>query len=143
MQDEIGADRDFVDGAAFSIGDKLSFQDMRGTELARIEQKVLSLKTTYRIYSGNALAATVVKKPFTLFREVFDVEDAAPGDLDATGDFLDREYELTRDGRPVATVSKAFFSLSDSYGVEIADGEDDVLLLAVAVVIDQVSHDER
>ena len=85
----------------------------------------------------------MVKKPFTLFREVFDVEDAAPGDLDATGDFLDREYELTRDGRPVATVSKAFFSLSDSYGVEIADGEDDVLLLAVAVVIDQVSHDER
>ena len=144
VTDETGADRFFVDGAAFSIGDKLSFQhaDTR-EELVRIEQKVLSLKTTYRIMQGDAIVATVVKKPFTFFKEVFEVEDAAPGDLDAEGDFFDREYRFTRDGRTVGTVSKKFFSLSDSYGVEIAEGEDAVLLLAVTVVIDQISHDEN
>ena len=143
IRDEAGTDRYFVDGKAFSLGDKLSFQDMNGTELVRIEQKLLSLKTTYRILRGEEVVATVVKKPFTFFREVFEVEDAAPGDLDAEGDFLDREYTFTRDGRPVGRVSKQFFSLSDSYGVEVADGEDDVLLLAVTVVIDQISHDGK
>lgn len=143
IQDETGADRFFVDGAAFSIGDKLSFQDMDGNELVRIEQRILSLKTTYRIVQGDTIVATVTKKPFTFFREVFEVEDAAPGDLDATGDFFDRDYALTRDGRTVATVSKKFFSMTDSYGVDVADGEDSVLLLAVVVVIDQVSHDEN
>ena len=143
IKDESGADRFFVDGKVFAIGDKLSFQDMSGNELARIEQKVLSLVKTYRIYRDGRLAATVKKKPFTFFRDVFELEDAAPGDLDAEGDFFDREYAFTRDGRTVAVVSKRFFSWTDTYGVEIADGEDDVLILAATVVIDQCSHDEE
>ena len=142
IQDEAGEDRFFVDGAAFSFGDKLSFQDMAGTELCRIEQKVLSLKTTYRILRGEEVVATVVKKPFTFFKDVFEVEDAAPGDLDAAGDFLNHDYAFTRDGRPVGRVSKQFFALADTYGVDVADGEDPVLLLAITVVIDQVCHED-
>jgi uncharacterized protein YxjI len=143
IKDESGQDRYFVDGKAFSIGDKLAFQDMQGNELARIEQKVLSIGKKYRIYRDGKEVATVKKMPFTLFREVFDVEDAAAGDLDATGDFFDREYQFTRDGRPVAAVSKKYFSWTDTYGVDIAEGEDDVLILACTVVIDMCSHDER
>ena len=142
IKDSAGQDRYFVDGHAFSLGDKATFEDMQGNELARIEQKLLSLGRTYRIYEGDTLAATVKKKKFTLFRDVFSIEDEAAGDLDATGDFLDHEYQITRDGRPIASVSKRFFSLSDTYGVDIADGEDDVLILAIAVVIDMSSHDE-
>ncbi len=142
IKDENGTDRYFVDGKAFSIGDKLSFQDMAGNELARIEQKLLTLRTSYRIYKDGKLAATVKKKRFTLFRDAFVLDDAAPGDLDAQGDFLDREYTFTRDGRTVATVSKRFFSWTDTYGVDVADGEDDVLILAATVVIDQCSHDD-
>ncbi len=143
IKDANGNDRYFVDGKVFSIGDKLSFQDMSGNELARIEQKVLSLVKNYRIYRDDQLIATVKKKPFTLFREVFELEDAAPGDLDATGDFFDREYEFTRDGATVARVSKRFFSWTDTYGVDIAEGEDDVLILAATVVIAQCCHDEK
>jgi uncharacterized protein YxjI len=142
VKDENGVDRYFVDGKAISIGDKLSFQDMQGNELARIEQKVLTIGTTYRIYRDDRPIATVKKKWFTLFHDAFDVEDAAAGDLDAKGDFFDREYEFTRDGRTIATVSKRFFSWTDTYGVDIAEGEDDVLILAVAVVIDMCCHDE-
>ncbi|WP_164103666.1 LURP-one-related/scramblase family protein [Candidatus Laterigemmans baculatus] len=142
IKDANGADRFFVDGKAFSLGDKLVFEDMQGHELARIEQKLLSFGKAYRILRDGRPVATVKKKIFTLFRDVFDVEDAAAGDLDATGDFLDREYQFTRDGRPVATVSKRFFSWTDTYGVDIAEGEDDVLILACAVVIDMCSHEE-
>jgi uncharacterized protein YxjI len=143
IKDADGADRYFVDGKAFAIGDKLSFQDMAGNELVRIEQKILTLFKTYRIYRDGRLVATVKKKPFTLFRDAFELEDAAPGDLDAHGDFLGLEYTFTRDGRTVATVSKRFFSWTDTYGVDVAEGEDDVLILAAAVVIDLCCHGDK
>ncbi len=62
-------------------------------------------------------------------------------DLEAKGDF--HEYAFTRAGRSVATVSKQWFSWSDTYGVDIAEGEDEVLILASSVVIDMVCHDDR
>jgi len=40
-------------------------------------------------------------------------------------------------------VSKKFFSLSDTYGVDVVEGEDHVLILACTVVIDLCSHDEH
>ena len=101
-----------------------------------MRQKLLTIGTRFRIVRGGQPVATVHKKFFTLFRDAFDIEDAAAGDLDATGDFIDHEYRFTRDGRTIATVSKRFFSWTDTYGVEISEGEDDVLILACAVVID-------
>ena len=143
IKDETGADRYFVDGRALSLGDKLSFQDMQGNELAFISQRLLSWGPTYEIYERGQRVATIKKKIFTLFRDVFEMEDAAAGDLDATGDFFDLEYTFTRDGRTIATVSKRFFSWTDTYGVDIADGEDEILILAAAVVIDMVSHEKN
>ena len=56
------------------------------------------------------------------------------------GNFLDREYTFTRAGEVIATVSKKWFSWTDTYGVDVAEGEDDVLILASAVVIDLICH---
>lgn len=131
-----------VDGKVLALGDKAAIRDLQGREVGRIEQRLLSLGTKYDIYRDGRPMATVKKKRFTLFRDVFDIEDAAAGDLDAEGDFFDREYRFTRDGRTIATVSKHYFSFTDSYGLDIADGEDDVLILACAVVIDMCCHDE-
>lgn len=142
IRDADNRDRYVVDGKVFALGDKLAIRDMQGHEVGRIEQRLLSLGTKYDIYRDGRSMATVKKKRFTLFRDVFDVEDAAAGDLDAEGDFFDREYRFTRDGRTIATVSKHYFSLTDSYGVDIAEGEDEVLILACAVVIDMCCHDE-
>ena len=47
-----------------------------------------------------------------------------------------------RQGREVARVSKAYFSWSDTYGIDIDDDEDDITILATAVVIDLVCHDD-
>jgi uncharacterized protein YxjI len=143
IKDDQGRDRYFVDGKVFAIGDKASFQDMQGNELLRIDQKALSLQKTYVISRDGREVARVKKKMFTLFRDVFDIEDAAPGDLDATGDFFDREYQFTRDGRVIANVSKRFFSWTDTYGVDIVEGEDHPLILACTVVIDMCCHDEE
>ena len=141
IQDECGENVLFVDGRVFSIGDKLSLQDMQGNELAFISQRLLSWGPTYEIHVRGKLYATVKKKLFTFFRCKFEVDIPGPDDLDAEGDFLDHEYKFSRHGSVVASVSKKWFSWTDTYGVDIDEGEDDVLILASAVVIDLVCHD--
>jgi uncharacterized protein YxjI len=143
VQDDSGRDVFLIDGKAWSFGSKLSFQDMRGNELAFISQKVLSWGPTFEIYRGGALAAVVKKTLFTLFRAEFTVDVPGPDDLIAEGDFWDHEYSFTRHGQTVARASKAFFSWTDSYGIDVAQDEDDVLIIAAAVVIDQCSHEKK
>jgi uncharacterized protein YxjI len=143
IKDEHGNDVFFVDGKAFSLGKKLSFQDMQGNELAFIRQKLLSWGPTYEVYRGARLAAVVKKHLFTFFKCRFTVDVPGPDDPEAVGDFLNHEYQFQRGGRTIATVSKRWFSWSDTYGVDITPGEDDVLLVAATVVIDMVCHGDK
>lgn len=142
IQDEAGRDCYVVDGRAFSWGDKLSFQDPNGHELAFIRQKLLNWGPTYEIEVHGRLVAVVKKHLFTLLRCRFTVDVPGPDDLEAAGSFLDHEYTFERHGQVVAQVSKRWFSWTDTYGVDIAAGEDDVLILASTVVIDMVCHQE-
>lgn len=141
IRDERGQDVFLVDGRAFSWGDKLSFQDTSGRELALIRQKLLAWGPTYEIERDGELLAVVKKELFTFFRCRFTVDVPGPDDLEARGDFMDHEYTFERDGEIVASVSKHWFKLTDTYGVEISGG-DDVLILASAVVIDMICHQE-
>jgi len=138
IKDEAGADVARVVGRVFSFGDKLTFFDLAGAELARIEQVMMSWGPTYEIHRGGQLAAVVKKKLFTLFRTEFTVDVPGPNDLIAEGDFTDHEYTFQRSGTPVARVSKQWFAWSDTYGIELADGEDPLLIIASTVVIDMV-----
>lgn len=143
IEDENGQRAYHVDGRAFSIGDKLSFQDAAGNELLFIKQKLLSWGPTYEFHRGGEVIAVVKKKHFTLFHAKFSIDVPGPDDLEAKGNFFDLEYTFFRGSREVARVSKSWFSIRDTYGVEIASGEDDPLILASAVVIDMISHDNE
>lgn len=143
IKDENGRDAFFVDGKAFSLGNQLSFQDMAGNELAFIKQKLLAWGPTYEIYREGQLYAVVQKELFTFFKCRFTVDVPGPDDLEAEGDFMDHEYTFTRNGLDVAEVSKQWFSWTDTYGVDIAAGEDEVLIIASTVVIDMACHDEH
>src|SRR5579862_3489637 len=140
IKNEAGEDVFFVRGKVFSVSNKLSFQDIQGNELAFIQQKLLSWGATYEISHNGEMVAIVKKQMFTLFRYRFTIDVPGPDDLEAEGDFLGMEYTFTRGGRPVAQVSKRFFTLVDTYGVDIVAGENDVLILASSVVIEMASH---
>lgn len=143
IKTEDGRDAFFVDGKAFSLGNQLSFQDMNGSELAFIRQRLLAWGPTYEVYRGGEVQAVVKKALFTFFRCTFTVDVPGPDDLEATGSLTDHEYRFERHGSTVATVSKRWFAWSDTYGVDIAQGEDDVLILAATVVIDMACHADR
>jgi uncharacterized protein YxjI len=140
IKDDSGRDVYFVDGKAFSFGDQLSFNDLEGRELAFIKQRVFSWGKTYEIVRDGQVAAVVKKHLFSLFHHRFAVDVPGPDDLEAEGNFTDHEYEFRRGADTVATVSKRWFTWTDTYGVEVAPDEDPVLILASAVVIDLACH---
>jgi uncharacterized protein YxjI len=143
IRDAAGEEVLKVDGRAFSFGEKLSVQTLDGRELAFISQKLLSWGPTYEIWKGDRLAAVIKKKVFTLFRCEFTVDVPGPDDLLAEGDFWDYEYTFTRGGRHVGSVSKKYFSWTDTYGIDILHGEDPILVLASVVVIDLCCHQDK
>jgi uncharacterized protein YxjI len=143
IKDADGNDAYHVDGRAFSFGDKLRFKDNGGNELVFIDQKLLSIGAQYELIRGGKTVAVVKKHLFSPFRARFTVDVPGPDDLEAQGNFLDHEYAFERGGREVARVSKKWFRLADTYAVDIEDGQDDVLILASAVVIDLVSHPDK
>ena len=132
-----------VEGKAFSFGHQLTFRDTSGNELALIRQKLLSWGPTFEIYRGGQLHAVVKKELFSFFKHVFTIDVPGPDDLVAEGDFWDLEFAFSRGERVVAVVSRQWFSWADTYGVDIVDGEDDVTILASAVVIDMVRADSH
>ena len=143
IKDADGRDVYYIDGKVFSFGNKLAIKDRDGAELARINQKLLSFGPQYEIVSGGEMVAVVKKHLFTPFRARFTVDVPGPDDLEARGDFLDHEYVFERGGQVVARVSKKWFSLADTYAVDIDEGQNEVVLLAAAVVIDLVSHPDE
>jgi len=136
IRDENERDVFFVDVKALTLAHQLSFCDLEGRELAFIKQKLFTWGATYEIYRDGALAAVVKKELFTFTHCTFTVDIPGPNDLKASGDFTNHEYVFERGGKIVALVSKKWFSWSDTYGVDVAEGEDDVLILASTVVID-------
>ena len=140
IRNENGEDAFFVNGEVFTLGHRLSFEDARGSELLYIRQKLLSFGPTYEIFRGEQHVATVQKELFTFFQCTFDIHVDDRGDLLAQGNLTDHEYTVTRDDNPIAQISKTWFDIADTYGVDIADREDQVLILAVTVVIDLCCH---
>lgn len=142
IKDENGQDRFLVRGQVFSFGHHLTFEDLQGNELATIQQKVLSFQPTYEItHAGLEMAE--VRKQLSFFSERFTVDIPGADDLEVQGDVWNHEYAFLRDGQTVAQVSQQWFSFTDTYGVEVLPGIDDVLILACAVVIDEVNEDRE
>jgi uncharacterized protein YxjI len=135
IRDAAGQDVFFVDGKVLAVSDQLSFRSLDGEELAFIRQKILSWGPRYEIYRNGVLAALVKKELFSLFHCTFTVDVPGPDDLEAKGNFTEHEYVFARGDRTVATVSKKWFSWVDTYGVDVADDEDHILILAATVVI--------
>jgi uncharacterized protein YxjI len=136
IENEPGSRVYFVDGRAFRLREHLGFQDTQGNELAAIQERVMPIKDTYRIYRRGNMLATVKKVLISELRQRFEVQVAGGMNMEAEGNIVNYEYEIWEGRRKVAEVSKRWFHLADSYGVDIVPGADHILVLAITVVID-------
>jgi uncharacterized protein YxjI len=133
-----------VDGKALRLRKTLVFEDAHGHELARIKERLARIKDSMEIEDADGHRLAMVKEALvTPLRDrwVVKLEDAA--DLDVHGNVLDHEYTFTDGRTPVATVSKKWFRIADTYGVEIAPDQDPVLILAATIAVDAMAHEGR
>jgi uncharacterized protein YxjI len=132
-----------VDGKALRIRSTLKFEDATGRELYTIQEKLAHIRDTMDIEGSGGTVARVKKALITPLRERYSVELTAGGQWDVQGNIVDHEYEISGPAGPIASVGKKWFRIADTYGVEVAPNQDDALVLAVAVVVDQISHRGR
>jgi uncharacterized protein YxjI len=125
-----------VDGKVLTLRSRLVIEDTSGQEVAAVHRHLIALRATYEITIGGKKAAEVRKKLFTPFRERFTIDIPGPHDLEMKGDLLDHEFTVERDGDEVASVSKKWFTIRDTYGVKVAPGEDDLLILASVLALE-------
>jgi uncharacterized protein YxjI len=130
-----------VNGKALRVRETLVLESSRGEELYTIQERRLRLKDTMDIERGGRQVATVKKALVTPLRDRFSISVEGGDDMEAKGNIVDHEYKIERGGDEVAEVSRRWFRVRDTYGIEIKPGEDDGLLLATAVCIDQMSHE--
>ena len=136
ITDDSGRKVFHVDGKVLSLRDRLIIEDPSGREVASVHRQLVALRPTYTISIGGEKAAEVRKKLFTPFRDKYTIDIPGPHDLEMRGDLLDHDYVVERDGRQVAAVSKKWFRVRDTYAVDIAEGEDDLLILAGVLALD-------
>ncbi len=133
-----------VDGKALRVRNTMIFEDAQGNALAKIQERKVRIRDTMEIEDnhGNNIAS-VKKAMITPLRERWSVKMNNGPDLSVQGNIVDHEYTIEADGQKVAEVSKKWFRVADTYGVEVAAGQNPVVILAVTSVIDTMSHEGR
>jgi uncharacterized protein YxjI len=129
-----------VDGKAFRIRDTFVLESPSGEELFTIQEKKLSIRDKMEVEHDGKTVATIKKALVTPLRDRYSIEVEDGPDLEAKGNIVEHEYEFKRDSDKVAEVSKRWFRMRDTYGIEIAPDQNDALILACTVCIDQMSR---
>ncbi len=144
IKDEGGHNVFKVDGKVLRVRDTLQFKDLKGNTLCQIQERMLRIKDSMAIEDGQGKPIAEVKKALiTPLRDRWTVKIRNGPDLDVQGNILDHEYEIREDRRKVAQVSKKWFRVRDTYGVEVAPDQEDVVILAVTVALDNMAHPTR
>ena len=141
IEDEAG-DRVFrVDGKAMRLRNTLDLEDTHGNKICRIQTRVLHIRDSMAIEDPDGERLALVHKALiSPLRERWKVDLAGDQEWKVQGNIVDHEYEIESDDRKIAEVSKKWFRVRDTYGVEIAPDENRALVLAVTVAVDTMAH---
>ena len=136
ITDESGQPVLQVDGQVLSLHNRLILRDLAGREVGHVRRKLAALRPTYEITVDGKDVARVRKHLFTALGERFTIDVHGNGGMEISGDLLRHEFTIGRDGEKVAAISKSWLTVTTSYTVEVAPGEDDVLMLAIVLALD-------
>ena len=131
-----------VDGKALRVRDTLNFEDAHGSVLCKIQERKVRVKDSMEVEDASGSRVAMIKKAIVSpVRDRYSVQIKNGPDLEVKGNILDHEYTIGEGRDKIAEVSKKWFRIRDSYGVEIDPGQDDIIVLAVTVCIDQMAND--
>ena len=143
INDEEGNEIYYGRKKMLSFYDQTRIFDSFDEEIYEIRKKPFSLKSVFYILKSGKKVFRVFKKIVTIHPEIY-IESLT--DIDAfyvQGDLWQHEYSFFTEGQKFASVSKKFLSFTDNYGIQIEEGHDERLVLAVVLVIDLMRKKEK
>jgi uncharacterized protein YxjI len=143
VTDEQGNQVFLVDGKALRLRETFELKDRSGSVVATVRKKLLAIRDSMNIERDGTVIATVKKALVSPLHHRSVVELSGGGEMEAVGNIIDKEFEIRSGGTVLAQISRSWFRMRDTYGVDVAPGQDDALLLAVAVCLDGIHHDEE
>ena len=136
VKDDCGNDKYIVRGEVFSWGKKLHVYNMESREVAFIKQEVWSLLPRFYVFCGGHQVAEI-KKNFTLLFPKYSIDGLG---WEVDGSFWEHEYRITKNGRDIVSIRKAWMTWGDSYELDIEIPADELIALAVVLTIDCVTE---
>ncbi len=143
ITDEQGNKVLFVNAKFLSIRHALELEDASGAGLLTIKHRLLTFTDAMEIEQDGAVVATVHKAVFSPLHHRSIIDLAGGGRLEAVGNIFDKDFEIRDGGQVLAQVSRAWFRVRDTYGVDVAPGVDDVLMIAIAICLDRIHAEEE
>ena len=141
IEDESGHKAFKVDGKMLRVRDTLVFEDAHGRQHCKLQERMVRVKDSMEIEDPNGKRMAMVKKALiSPLRDRWIVKIGDGPDLKVQGNILDHEYTIGEGRDKIAEVSKKWFRLRDSYGVQVEQGQDDLLILAITVAVDMMAH---
>ncbi|MCL1948949.1 MAG: LURP-one-related family protein [Turicibacter sp.] len=133
LQDRI---RYQVSEKLFTWGKVYVISDESGRELAKIEQKMLSFLPAFYITLNGKPVATI-KKELSFLRSSYRIEGA---NISCTGDFFGMNFQIFEGRQQIAEVNKKFFTMRDTYLIDVPDNSHELKVLALVLAIDICEH---
>ena len=114
-------------------------------ENTNVDQLMLNLLPLAQSYShapiSNFYVGAVARGASGSLYTGANIEIPGRGELEAVGNIIGKDFEI-RDGHQViAQVSRSWFRVRDTYGVDVAPGENDALIVCIAICLDRI-HDD-
>jgi uncharacterized protein YxjI len=132
-----------VDGKALRLRETFELKDAAGRIVATVKKKLIALRDTLEIEHDGAVVATVRKAMISPLHHRSAIDLADGSQLEAVGNIVDKEFDILAAGQPVAHISRAWFRVRDTYGVDVAPGQNDALILAIAICLDRIHHGQE
>ena len=136
VKDEYGTDKYFVEGEIFTLGKKLHVYNVHGEEVAYIEQELFTFLPCYHVFCAGQQVAEI-RKEFSFLIPRYSI--IGP-DWETEGDFLAHDYVITHNGQPIVSIAKEWMTWGDTYQLDIANPQDEIIALAVVLTIDCVTE---
>jgi uncharacterized protein YxjI len=141
IEDDTGERVFKVDGKAMRLRDTLDLEDLHGVRICRIQTRVLHIRDSMAVEDAEGEQLALVHKALiSPLRERWKVDLAGDREWKVQGNVVDHEYEIEEDDRKIAEISKRWFRVRDTYGVEVAPDENQALVLCVAIAVDTMTH---
>jgi uncharacterized protein YxjI len=125
------------------LRETFELKDASGAVVATVRKRLLAARDSMDIERDGTVIATVKKALISPLRHRSVVELRDGGELEAVGNVLDKEFEIRSGGTALAQISRSWFRMRDTYGVDVAPDQDDALILTVAVCLDRIHHEEE